>query len=483
MREKNGYLTVYMALCLTVILSLCLTLIDGARRNGAAMEAACVADIGLQSVLAEYHRQLLEQYNLFAIDSSYGTAEHSSYNTAAHLLKYLDKNLSLDDVFLSDFFYRDILALRVDGVEVTGVSIFTDDNGAVFRRRAARAVQDDVGLSMLEELKGWLTTIEINGLDTADTQGQKEAADRQLSEFEYPEMEEKAIEIINPTKVLEEKRKLGILSQVVENEDLLSHNTLDLSGLVYSRMERNEISRGNIAPVQTEWTEELAERFFFQEYLLQYMGRYGQEIAGDALEYQIEYLIVGKDNDTENLRSIANRICALREAANAMYLWSDQEMKTTAEAAADLICSAIALPEIAPVMEVVIILGWAYAESVYDVKVLLSGGRVPMMKDSDSWHYGLEGVLSGALEDGTSEDSTSISQGLSYADYLRIFMSLTGLDKLTGRAMNMVEADIRMTAGNEAFCLDGCFDRVEFDIRMSSGFGYKYQLTRQITYG
>lgn len=478
MREKNGYLTVYMALCLTVILSLCLTLIDGARRNGAAMEAACVADIGLQSVLAEYHRQLLEQYNLFAIDSSYGTAEHGSYNTEAHLLKYLDKNLSLDDVFLSGFFYRDILDLRVDGVKTTGVSIFTDDNGAVFRRRAVEAIQDDVGLSMLEELKGWLTTIEINGLDTADLQGEKEEADRQLSEFEYPEMEEVSIDTINPTKVLEEKRKLGILRQVVENEEMLSQNTLDLSGLVYSRMERNEVSLGNIPPVRKEWTEALTERFFFQEYLLQYMGRYGQEMAEDALKYQIEYLIVGKDNDTENLRSIANRICALREAANAMYLWSDAEKRSEAELVADLICSAIALPEIAPVLEIVIILGWAYAESVYDVKTLFSGGRVPLMKDQNSWHYGLDGALSGTLEDSTSE-----GQGLSYADYLRIFMSLTGLDKLTGRAMNMVEADIRITPGNEAFCLDGCYDSVEFDIRISSGFGYEYQLLRQIAYG
>lgn len=482
MKAENGYLTVYMSLCLTVILSLCLTLIDGARRNGAAMEASCVADIGLQSVLAEYHRQLLEQYNLFAVDSSYGTAEHGSYNTEAHLLRYLDKNLSSDDVFLSGLFYRDIVDLHVDGVKTTGVSIYTDNSGAVFRRRAAEAIQDDIGLSLLEELKGWLTTIEVNGLDTADLQSEKEAADRQLSQIEIPETEKVSVETLNPTKILEEKRKLGILRQVVENEELLSRNTLDISGLVYDRMERNEISRGNLPPLESKWTEEMTERFLFQEYLLQYMGRYGQESAEDALKYQVEYLIAGKNNDTENLRSIANRICAIREAANAIYLWSDMDKRSEAELMADAICSAIALPEIAPVLEIVIILGWAYAESVYDVRTLLSGGRIPLMKNRDSWHYGLEGALSGASGSGVGEDGASWGQGLSYADYLRIFLSLTGLDKLTGRAMNMVEADIRMTSGNEAFCLDGCYDGVEFDIYMSSGFGYEYRLTRRISY-
>lgn len=478
MRRENGYLTVYMALCISVILSLCLTMIEGVRRNGAAMEAACVADIGLQSVFAEYHRQLLEQYNLFAIDSSYGTAVPGTYNTEAHLLYYLDKNLDMEDIFLSSFFYRDFLGLQVDGVEMTGMSILTDENGTTFRRRAVEAIQDDVGLSALAELKEWMEVIEVNGLDTAKTQQEKEETDKLIREYEYEDEEgEQHIGVTNPTAVLEEKRRLGILKQVLQDEDLLSQNTLDTSGLIYERMKQGKINQGNLSPEESMWAEELLERFFFQEYLLRYMGRYGKEDERDALRYQIEYLIVGKENDTDNLRSVANRICALREAANATYLLSDSEKKAEVELAAEIISSILMLPEIAPVLELTIILGWAYAESVYDVKTLFSGGRVPVMKDKESWHYSLEAALSGELQDSTQKGS-----GMSYADYLRVFMMLTGLDKLTGRAMNMVEADIRMTKGNAAFCLDGCYDRVEFDIRMSSRFGYKYQLIRDRAY-
>lgn len=478
MRRENGYLTVYMALCISVILSLCLTMIEGARRNGAALEAACVADTGLQSVFAEYHRELLEQYNLFAIDSSYGTGESGTYNTEAHLLYYLEKNLDLDDVFLSSFLYRDFLNLRVDGVEMIGVSIFTDENGAVFRKRAVGAVQDDVGLSVLSELMEWMEVIEINGLDTAETQQEKETVDKLIREYEYEDEEgELHVGISNPTSVLEEKRRLGILKQVVEDESVLSQNTLDTSALVYERMKQGKVSEGNLPSKESNWAEELAERFFFQEYLLRYMGRYGQENEKDALHYQIEYLIAGNENDTDNLRSVANRICALREAANALYLWTDSEKKAQVEVMAKLISGILFLPEIAPTLETVIVLGWAYAESVYDVKTLFSGGRVPLMKDAESWHYGLSTALSGQLGDSTQEGS-----GMSYEDYLRVFMMFTGLEKLTGRAMNMVEADIRMTEGNAAFRLDSCYDRVEFDIRMSSGYGYKYQLTRDRAY-
>ena len=50
-----------------------------------------------------------------------------------------------------------------------------------------------------------------------------------------------------------------------------------------------------------EW-EALKQKVFFHEYLLRYLGRYGQEKQDSPLWYQTEYVIVGKDNDTDNLK-------------------------------------------------------------------------------------------------------------------------------------------------------------------------------------
>lgn len=99
----SGYLTVYLALTMAVLLSLCLALIEGVRSNAIRMETECVTEIGLDSILAEYHRELLEQYNLFAIDSTYGTAFAGYENVKKHLTNYLQRNLSQEDIFLSDF--------------------------------------------------------------------------------------------------------------------------------------------------------------------------------------------------------------------------------------------------------------------------------------------------------------------------------------------------------------------------------------------
>ena len=63
--KENGYMTIYLALTLGVMISLCLALIEGCRYRGICLETECVMDIGMDSILAEYHRELFDQYRLF----------------------------------------------------------------------------------------------------------------------------------------------------------------------------------------------------------------------------------------------------------------------------------------------------------------------------------------------------------------------------------------------------------------------------------
>lgn len=487
--QKKGapaYLTVYLALIMSVLLSLCLALIEGARSNAIRLEAECIADIGMNSVLAEYHRELFRQYNLFAIDSSYGAVLPTKANTEHHLQQYIERNLSMEDIFLSDFLYKDFLAMSLEqskGIEVTKVSILTDGNGEVFRRRAVDAVKDDVGIALLEQIAEWTETISSQGLESRDVAAEKRAVDQQLQsydgkEIQIAEEEWVTVEITNPTAGLEQLRNKGILQTVIEFPEQLSSKSVVLSGLIEERMQQGSVNQGNIQLEELSEEEQLLQRFFFQEYLLRYMGRYGQEKEESALSYQMEYLLVGKNSDIENLRSIANRLCAIREAANVIYLFSDQEKCLEAEALATVLATLCCVPEAVDVFELVILFGWSYAESLYDVKTILSGGQIPLMKNDATWHYSLEKAV-GAQVDAQQDD---MGTGLSYEDYLRVFMMVTDLDILTGRAMNMVEADIRLTPGNENFRLDGCFDGIEACIRIQSAYGYEYEITRQKFY-
>ena len=362
---------------------------------------------------------------------------------------------------------------------MSGVSLMTDGNGAVFRRRAIEAVRDDVGLHLLEELKGWMQSVRVNGLDAPETETERRELEKELEgyngrEIETLDGESVQVEIQNPAGALEEVSRQGILRLTVADCESLSAAVINSSGLIQSRMAQGKNSLGNL---ETTQADSLTDRFFFQEYLLRYMGSYGDEREEDVLKYQIEYLIAGNDSDVDNLRSVAGRICAIREAANALYLLSSSERRLEIQGAALVACGLLLLPWLIPVLEAAILLGWAFAESVYDVKSLFSGGRIPLLKDDDSWHYGMETALKGDLGEATAE-----GEGLSYQDYLRILMFLTDLDVLTARAMNMVEADIRLTRGNGDFRLDACCDRLEMQVEISSSFGYAFQLQRQRSY-
>ncbi len=61
----NAYLTVYLSLIFGIVLSLLFVLIEGAAVGATRAQAELVADLGLDSVFAEYNRELLEQYEVF----------------------------------------------------------------------------------------------------------------------------------------------------------------------------------------------------------------------------------------------------------------------------------------------------------------------------------------------------------------------------------------------------------------------------------
>ena len=219
--KENGYMTIYLALTLGVMISLCLALIEGCRYRGICLETECVMDIGMDSILAEYHRELFDQYNFFAVDCSYGTEHGTTKLTEEHLLEYMNHNFSLEDIFLDKFLYRDFFALEAEKAEMTKAAFVTDGDGEVFRRMAVDAIEDDVGIGLLQQIKEWVKTIKSRGLLERSVEEEKQTVDAQIREYDGRETADgKVIHIENPTEALEEKKKSGILSLVLPEEEI-----------------------------------------------------------------------------------------------------------------------------------------------------------------------------------------------------------------------------------------------------------------------
>lgn len=488
MKSCQGYMTVYLSLTLAVLLSLCLSMIEGVRSNAIILESEIASDIAVNSLLAEYNRELMKQYNIFAIEDSYGGNNASLDNTDAHLVSYLNNNFSANH-FLGAFLnYRDFLGMEVESAQTEGVLYLTDDNGAVFMRRAYEAVKDDVGMTLLSEIRDWATSIESSGLETMDMQGnmalleeqveqaQIEASQQSEDDNESDSDEDTMGEIIevdsndstiSPAASILSSLRSGITNLVVDDLSTISRKEMDTSALISNRMNSGNINVGNLALEDQSSIDDIAERMVFQEYLLRYMGQYNEEREDDALSYQIEYIIAGRNNDRDNLDVILSRIFAIRFSADYIYIQSDEEKKEIAEILGEAIGILTYTEELSDVYKELYLLAWAETEALYDVKCILAGNRINLFKDEDHWHTSFLLVSDDREYSGDGE-------GLSYTDYLRIFMTLMSKDRLVARAMDIVESDVRLTPGNAGFRMDACIDTIQVFINIQSTFGYSY---------
>ena len=142
---KKGYITVYLSLVTGILISLSLTIIEGVRMHTIRTQTECVMDMALDSALAEYHRELLEQYDMFFIDTSYGMGSPTCINTAEHIRGFMNMNFqpySLFDLHLG----ADLTGLGADQVTITEAAAAADDGGAVLKRQIVDFVLNQWGM-------------------------------------------------------------------------------------------------------------------------------------------------------------------------------------------------------------------------------------------------------------------------------------------------------------------------------------------------
>lgn len=134
-------------------------------------------------------------------------------------------------------------------------------------------------------------------------------------------------------------------------------------------MLQRETPEGNVHAGEATEDSSQSSQLLFQKYLTDRLGNY-QKPASSGLQYQQEYILGAGDNDRANLRIVANRLIMIREGINAAYLMSDPAKRAQMHALALGIASAFLVPPAAFIIEGALLLCWAFAESVLDVREL-----------------------------------------------------------------------------------------------------------------
>lgn len=180
-----------------------------------------------------------------------------------------------------------------------------------------------------------------------------------------------------------------------------------------------------------------------------------------VLRSEIEYLVYGKQSDTENETAVYATIFAERMANNMIALYLEDEIRTACHAAAAA-ASALTLeivPE--PVFFWIFLTAWVTMETVIEMDYLLSGGyKIPLLKNTGNIltkpsrmparieNYGQSGVF------------------VTYEDYLLLLLLIEGREKRIMRSADLIEMNMKLN-GDEKFTMAHAFTYIHADTTLS----------------
>lgn len=223
----------------------------------------------------------------------------------------------------------------------------------------------------------------------------------------------------------------GVLSQVLENPENVSKNTLSGSNLpsTLKGKKNNSLSK------------EIKNKCVNALYAGLKFGNYNNPEKNTVLKYELEYIISGKDNDKENLASAVEKIVLAKTGINMAYLITDKEKMEQVSAIAASVAIVTGLPFLEPVAKGVLISAWSMAEAVNDMKILLSGGKVALTKSKGGWRTSIGNITNG----GKKEDS----KGLSYKEYCQILIAVQNTGDSLYRIMDLIQINIQKRYNSE----------------------------------
>lgn len=204
------------------------------------------------------------------------------------------------------------------------------------------------------------------------------------------------------------------------------------------------ITVGKVAAEDTEEEKEsllnlAANKALFTEYILEHLGNYRETKENSVLDYEAEYVLGGKKADKDNLSSVIGKIVLIRSGLNLISLLQDGEKRTETYALASGIIGFTGQPILIKIVQLLIISAWSAAESLTDVKALLEGKKVPILKKADDWNLSLEGIKNFSEEMITGKDC---KHGLTYEDYLRVLLLMQNRKKQYFRTMDILQANM-----------------------------------------
>lgn len=444
---KNGSVTIFFSMIVTLLLSLFFSMSETIRVVEMKNRSRVITQGALQSAFSEYQRYLWEEYGILALDGDYGAEGEGVSLVQEKISKYCWDNVSPDEESKKNGinFFR----LSLESCDITEYGLLTDNNGAWLRHQGAMTAKKQISEEAImnwgktnQELEGNVVETgeiekKVNSAQTAMKTAKEEkelsretdndASENNTENVEIPE----TVECDNPLEVFRQIKESGWLGLVTDTA--VSEKAISLENKVSTR----EKTQGNLS---TEVDKEgMTEALFYQWYLMNTFGRYGEVKADRVLDYEMEYILAGKESDRENLEAVIARIIAFREGENLMTILSTPSMLQQAKNVAVSVAGISGNPILLQVVQGAVVAVWALVESILDVRALLQGKKIPIIKNANNWTSELYTL---ATYLGSSYSAREDEKGVSYDQYLNLFLTILSEEKSGYRPMDLMEMQL-----------------------------------------
>lgn len=468
-REKRGSITVFLSLILLILISIVTQVMQQATFQADRIKLASAMDVSFNAVLGEYCKELVEEYGLFFLDASDQSGVFDKENVASRLDYYMYKNIQEQS---------GMLQMQLIDTDIKEFILATDYGGTAFLKETVKAYQEKIAAKAIE------SALQQSQKYQEAEKSRKTIEENQVqpSELEIPqdikvniEEKEKAEKIVNPVEVIEALKSNGLLG-LVAGDLSVSSSSMDLS----TTLQKRKLNQGNH---QKEQTASISEQIVFDLYLKDQFSHFRNQQENNVsgcLNYEIEYLICGKAGDKENLSGVLEKIIWMREGINFVYLLTDNAKMAEAEALATALVGYTGILPLVTAMKFAILAVWAYGESLLEVRVLLTGGKVDFIKNKNNWTLELSQLANvAAIIKGNAKGD---EQGLAYEEYLWILLSASSTKNKCYRSMDLIEKKIQGITNVNSFRMDNCMAYMTGEVSVVSRCGRVITISKGMRY-
>ncbi|MCI2061382.1 MAG: DUF5702 domain-containing protein [Eubacteriaceae bacterium] len=157
--------------------------------------------------------------------------------------------------------------------------------------------------------------------------------------------------------------------------------------------------------------------------------------------YEAEYILEGHYSDEKNRKAFKRELMLLRNAVDLPYILTDTKMMAEVTSLAAKLTPG---PE-AAATEAVLIEAWALAEAENDIEILVHGGKVPLWKTDETWAVSLKNAVKGT----SGYIDTGSKHGLTYQGYLQTFLFFQDDETKIARIMDLIQINMKGTSDRD----------------------------------